>query len=573
MPDPWLDTSGADLWEGVPPMESPPSGSGYGAAKSESNCQACLHQVAGVCHLWRANVDPKSVCYDWKPDIIDAGGIIDEEVSYPFSAVGMAEMLFSEATECFEDEQGLIWKPALRTGEWAMSPGPGQRPISVPLKVKLRTESPDKEIGLENLAEAFRARAMDHVTIPLSHADRVDENTGFVADLKIVPDKDDPSHHVLMAGYRFTEPEIKDKVKRGTIANSSVGVLFNYFRKRDGKKFPQALGHIALTNKPWIDGLHPFGVSASEGKTEGSEVVFCSEVKTSSADNSSDVGRLEKEIEELASEVTEGQQSLFSDVYDRLLGLGPTGPLPGGTPEKDNWVDAVGGLPTYIREVARELMKTHSKSRAIAIAISRIKVWAVTSKDPKVKAKAAKAIAEWEAKKVRARAKSLTASEDTNGNEEVKMTDTAASDDAGKLAIELSEARAELAQLRAEKHARTVDEKISEYAKKWGDAPGLLGVVKEAMLADDGSSVVSLMLSEEGGESKKIALSVTQVVERIMDAIPDLSANLSEQHDKVTAGKRPDDEEPPVSVADRAKAIALQLGDNEYLKTLEGVKA
>ena len=46
-----------------------------------------------------------------------------------------------------------------------------------------------------------------------------------------------------------------------------------------------------------------------------------------------------------------------------------------------------------------------TKSRAIATAISRVKVWAATSKHADVRAKAAAAVAEWEAKRARAHAK------------------------------------------------------------------------------------------------------------------------------------------------------------------------
>jgi hypothetical protein len=92
----------------------------------------------------------------------------------------------------------------------------------------------------------------------------------------------------------------------------------------------------------------------------------------------------------------------FLDDNDEPLALGSSAPL--GKSPKENWVDEVGGLPRYVREVARELMKKRgmTMSRAIATAISRIKMWAATSKNPKTKAKAAKAIAEWEAKKAKA---------------------------------------------------------------------------------------------------------------------------------------------------------------------------
>ena len=84
------------------------------------------------------------------------------------------------------------------------------------------------------------------------------------------------------------------------------------------------------------------------------------------------------------------------------------GPLPGDKPGKyDNWVDEVGGLPRYIRRIAKDLMQERgmTKSRAIATAISRVKVWAATSKHADVRAKAAAAVAEWEAKRARAHAK------------------------------------------------------------------------------------------------------------------------------------------------------------------------
>lgn len=74
--------------------------------------------------------------------------------------------------------------------------------------------------------------------------------------------------------------------------------------------------------------------------------------------------------------------------------------------KKDNWVESVGSLPAYIEEVANSL---HTKrgmpiSRAIATAISRIKVWAVTG-EADTKAKAIAALAQWNALKAKAKAK------------------------------------------------------------------------------------------------------------------------------------------------------------------------
>lgn len=84
---------------------------------------------------------------------------------------------------------------------------------------------------------------------------------------------------------------------------------------------------------------------------------------------------------------------------------------PGGRPinyatlnrsPKKNWIERRGGLPPYVRGVARGIAKKHGgkvTSRDIKIAIARMKVWAATSKNPAVRAAAAKAVARWEAMK------------------------------------------------------------------------------------------------------------------------------------------------------------------------------
>lgn len=81
----------------------------------------------------------------------------------------------------------------------------------------------------------------------------------------------------------------------------------------------------------------------------------------------------------------------------------PADASPVGTPGgRQNWVDKVGGLPTYIRMVAHALIrKGMSEQRAIATAVNTIKKWAAGADNvrPQVQAAAAKALAEWEAKK------------------------------------------------------------------------------------------------------------------------------------------------------------------------------
>jgi hypothetical protein len=88
---------------------------------------------------------------------------------------------------------------------------------------------------------------------------------------------------------------------------------------------------------------------------------------------------------------------------------------PGGP---DNWVEATGGLPSYIERIAKHLHyeRGFSIQHAIATAVNTVKRWArkggvVKYNDPNNKkvttitaAQAAAAVAQWEAKKARARA-------------------------------------------------------------------------------------------------------------------------------------------------------------------------
>lgn len=175
----------------------------------------------------------------------------------------LAEMFF-DADEVRLGEDGLIYKTLLREGEWAYSPGPGQIPINKPIKVikEGQSDGRSRTISMEELKKNFDNGIKDHVTIPLSHDNKVDENTGYIREVRI--SNDDSGRAILEAGFDFTEPDIKGKVERGTIANTSAGVLFDYIHKESGQKFNAVLDHAALTNSPWLNGMKPFGIEASE---------------------------------------------------------------------------------------------------------------------------------------------------------------------------------------------------------------------------------------------------------------------------------------------------------------------
>src|SRR3970040_1787503 len=186
----------------------------------------------------------------------------------------LAELYFTDAGGS-TDSDGLVWKTFLREGKWAYSPENGKvaaKPLTI---VKKGKSDPIKNmISMTDIKKNFDIGAIQHVTVPLNHEDKVQENTGFVKKLRF--GKDEKGRVTLEAAIDFTEPDIKEKIDRGTIPNVSGGIHLNYINKESGKKFNSVLGHLALTAKPWLGGMAPFGVKASEnlnvvGFSEGPE--------------------------------------------------------------------------------------------------------------------------------------------------------------------------------------------------------------------------------------------------------------------------------------------------------------
>lgn len=163
----------------------------------------------------------------------------------------------------------LVYKEILREGEFKYTPtSEGLKPVPFRVVRDGASSKEDRTISMGEIMEGFKGKAYSHVTVPLTdeqnkdHKDIARINTGFVDDLQIREGDDGKAR--LVAGIRFTEPDVKDKCVRGTIANCSSGVYFDRLRPTDGAKFPVALKHVALTNTPFVDGLKPFGVGLSE---------------------------------------------------------------------------------------------------------------------------------------------------------------------------------------------------------------------------------------------------------------------------------------------------------------------
>lgn len=177
----------------------------------------------------------------------------------PTQPIEFAELFLADPRVTV-DSEGLIWKPMLRTGTWVE--GPNGRPFKV---VAGKGSDHRKQIvGIQDVYEAFMDGAHENVTVPLTHDDRTDENTGFVRKMRVHVGDDGSTW--LLGGHDFTEPDIREKVLRGTIPNSSAGLRFDYRRREDGKHYPAVMRHNALTPHPLMNRLAPFGVNADESQ-------------------------------------------------------------------------------------------------------------------------------------------------------------------------------------------------------------------------------------------------------------------------------------------------------------------
>ncbi len=217
----------------------------------------------------------------------------------------VAELYFTD-TNSTEDSDGLVWKTFLREGTWAYSPGSSLKsPRPMTITASGPSDPKKLSISMAEIKKNFDAGAIQHVTVPLNHDDKVHENTGFVKKLRF--GKDDAGRATLEAAIDFTEPDIKAKIDRGTIPNVSGGIHLNYIDKEKGKKFNVALGHLALTPKPWLQGMTPFGVKASENLN----VVGFSEVPQSSEDTQ---GGVEDTMTTIVEETTVTSDTFLSEL-------------------------------------------------------------------------------------------------------------------------------------------------------------------------------------------------------------------------------------------------------------------
>jgi hypothetical protein len=448
----------------------------------------------------------------------------------------IAELYCSAAPGTEED--GLFWKDALPVGTLALSPGYDGKPIHKPLRVvEGRSDDPANAIGLEDLVEAFEDAAIQHVTVPLSHADKPHENTGFVRKVRIGETKvRGKVVKALQCGIEFTDSVIRNKAHEGSIANVSVGVGFDYMRKDDAKRYPAVLKHLALTNKPWVPGMQPFGLSEDDSTIIpmfSESVVDQAPVKWDA--NRGLFGRREAlvaQVEAMGEQYElldyDGDQAL---VYDQEKGSASAVPylitegvltltvdaalpieadIPGLVPS-----DSAGEAEGEEEQVDANV-EAHSGDDSTSDA---------PDSTPGAQLKRAQD----------ARDEQLRNSNTPEGGDK-QMSETPVK----ILGLSEDEIKARLAradELEKTERTRSVDDRIEDLkALGLSETPGFLKKVRQLLLADNGGT--SLVLSEDGNQR---GLTVTQIVNELVDALPtkDGKVSLSEQHVDTGAPKPP----------------------------------
>lgn len=182
--------------------------------------------------------------------------VIGELLTFSENTTAYAEIHLSGTDQ--REVGGFVEKEILRTGHWPVIPTRGGL-VKKPLTI-IRDGKSDKDKGIIALSEILdNFRKLDlRVQIPLSNDDDDHKNitalnTGYVRDLWIV---DTENGSRLVAKMEFTEPDVKDKVLRGTFSDVSCGIPWELMSR--GQKYGACLEHVCITNRPFLDDLGPF---------------------------------------------------------------------------------------------------------------------------------------------------------------------------------------------------------------------------------------------------------------------------------------------------------------------------
>lgn len=482
-----------------------------------------------------------------------------------------AEMMLEDEAGEVDDESGLVWKTIMREGKWKFSPADGEskRPKGMSVIPHGKSDPDNMVISMAELVKNFEAGAIEHVTIPTSHENKVHENTGFIRELR--KSRDPEGNWILEAAMDFTEPDIKGKATRGSIANTSAGILFGYRRKEDGKRFNSVLEHAALTNKPWLNGMTPFGVAASQ---EGGMTVMFSE------DDSTEGGEIEfeddfsnEELEAVMEQVEDAGAAAEDGADVELADKKPNKPYGNVTYADPGYQDDgkarypvdtekhVRAAWSYINKATNaahysqgQLKKVKSRIRS---AMKRVGAQ-IDMSDEQLTVENETALRALLAQEVTSTTTNseggASTVEDKDKKEEAKTPEEIVAETLGLSVEEVKAMQEENARLKAEAEGADLDAQLAKWAEE-KKSPALLAVAETVLKGEASAKGVSL--SEDG---KTVELNLAEVVARLVDASP--VVNLDEEQvtdEEQSKDGKPKDSDEGAELSDEVMARARRL--------------
>ena len=483
----------------------------------------------------------------------------DEEKSF-------AEIYFSSETD--SDTDGFVIKEILRTGEWSSRPTSAGL-LKKPLKIVKDGKSNSKEgvISLSEIVENFKLGAIPNVQIPLSddeneHKNTTRLNTGYVRDIWIV-DNDEGSK--LVAKMEFTEPDIKEKVLRGTYSDVSCGIPFAI--NSQDKSYGPCLEHVAITNKPFVDGLGPF-IAASNSDNSEVEIIHFSleENETKSS-----------EVSEESDNDSNDQQQLFDS--NKFIQMGNSA-LVNSFPS--NTTFTIGNVQFNPSNSSGFYLVTDTTSKTswtvpyevtttphVSVQLSPKVEWIVTDEGeedaPVVEATAPRQPSDRDGLEAAQSLREIRLSEPAITTKEAKNMPTMTREELDRLDLSDEQRAAfqtileENVELSAKAREASADERISELEEMgFKEKPGFLKFYREVMLSDDSGPAVVLLSDSEQKES----MTALEILDRAIESLStDGKIILSDQ--ALVSGN---DDPPPadaseeVSLEDRVAGVKEALG-------------
>jgi hypothetical protein len=559
------------------PLSEPPSIANYREADMQGiSCAFCTKFAftgirqdedgndipVGVCEQWEANVDGVHVSDRFAsglPVFDENGNEVWDFSDLQKNTMAEVHLAGTEARE----EEGFVVKEVLRTGEWPVIPTRGGI-VEKSLKIVRNGRSnPDEGIiAMEELVENFHNGPIRSPQIPLSdddddHKNLTALNQGFVRDLWIVDEGDDSK---LVAKMQFTETDTRDKVLRGTYADVSCGIP--WYVKSRGQTFGSCLEHVAITNRPFIDGLGPF-MAASDREIKDEQIVHFGLLPEPQKEEPP------KEGEEEQNAPTRSANELLSEANVKLVSqLALSSDYQATDLTKDGFV-----VKNTVSDMSWVVSFKLGEDGAVSLA--RVEDWTTIETEGEEEAPAEQTpaaprqLTELEAaqelRQIRLSERPSTTTKEGN------MPLTREEMDALNLSEEQRAAFKtildENVTLSAKTRTSEADKRVAELEELGlKDRPGFLKLYRQVMLSDDGGPAV-VLLSDNGSDKER--LTAKAILDRAIDALTvDGKVVLSDQH--LASGN---DDPPPATADGEQKPVADRVADARAALGLSAAKS